>query len=377
MLAKFFSCYSQAPPELCGIDTTVTEASATEAHKARWQLGLKLTVHILKTSIPHNGSAPLLLIFPAPTPQGYPPVSHAMRVCAAYEWHSHKKVFLKDSCILSEGEMYRRLNGAGICNVPTCLAYGDVLCMGEQKTQTVQFLGEDWLCPLEAVLIAHTHHQLVLDTIGCMLTAFGSACELVSAIHDALIAHSDALKKAGILHCNLSPSNIIIYLGQGLLIDWDLSKLVNMVGPRQLTCTGTWQFMSVALLYDQHASHTFVDDLESSLYILLWVALMNIPSSFKSDISHSAFIVQTFNEVSGGMAKKFFLLKQEVLRMEQPLFPDYDALNSLLKALAKIFRSRYAEPPESDANIIEFLMKGQAWHAGQGALASNGYLPPL
>ncbi|KAI5982205.1 hypothetical protein EDC04DRAFT_2520858, partial [Pisolithus marmoratus] len=109
-----------------------------------------------------------------------------------------------------EGETYRRLNRAGIHNVPTCLAYGDVLCMEEQKTQTVQFSGEDWLCPLGAVLIAHTHHQLVLDANRCMLTAFGSAHELVSAIHDALIAHSDTLKKASILHCDLIPGNIII-----------------------------------------------------------------------------------------------------------------------------------------------------------------------
>ncbi|KAI6095060.1 hypothetical protein F5141DRAFT_1013963, partial [Pisolithus sp. B1] len=275
MLAKFFLHYSQAPPELHGIDTTVTKVSATEAHKARGQLGLKLTVHMLKTSIPHNSSAPLLLIFPAPTLQGYPPVSHTTRVCAAYEWHSCKKVFLKDSwqinlhSILSEGEMYRRLNGAGICNVPTCLAYGDVLCMEEQKTQTMRFLGE-------TVLIAHTHHWLVLDAIRYMSTAFGSTCELVSEIHDALIAHSDTLKKAGILHHDLSPSNIIIYLSQGLLINWDLLKLVDILMSMQIQ--GTWQFMSVVLLYDQHASHMFVDNLESSLYILLWTALMNIPS---------------------------------------------------------------------------------------------------
>ncbi|KAI5982206.1 hypothetical protein EDC04DRAFT_2915838 [Pisolithus marmoratus] len=57
------------------------------------------------------------------------------------------------------------------------------------------------------------------------------------------------------------------------------------------------------------------------------------------------------------MVKKFFLLKQEVLRTELPLFPNYDALNLLLKALANTFRSHYAEPPESNANIIEFLMK--------------------
>ncbi|KIK11619.1 hypothetical protein PISMIDRAFT_19379 [Pisolithus microcarpus 441] len=57
------------------------------------------------------------------------------------------------------------------------------------------------------------------------------------------------------------------------------------------------------------------------------------------------------------MAKEFFLLKQEVLKMERPLFPNYNVLNSLLKALADTFRSHYAESPESSANIIDFLTK--------------------
>ncbi|KAI6096465.1 hypothetical protein F5141DRAFT_1067714 [Pisolithus sp. B1] len=142
-LAEFFSHYSQASPELCGIDTTVTEASAAEAHQAREQLDLQPMVHMLKTSIPCDVSTLLLLIFPAPTPQGYPPVGHATQAYAAYEWHSHKKFFLKDSwhinldSILSEGEMYRRLNCAGVHNVPTCLAFMDVPSTAEQKTQPV------------------------------------------------------------------------------------------------------------------------------------------------------------------------------------------------------------------------------------------------
>ncbi|KAI6096466.1 hypothetical protein F5141DRAFT_1012191, partial [Pisolithus sp. B1] len=48
-------------------------------------------------------------------------------------------------------------------------------------------------------------------------------------------AHYNALKKASILHHDLSPGNIIIFLGWGLLINWDLSKLVDTVGPRQMT----------------------------------------------------------------------------------------------------------------------------------------------
>ncbi|KIJ58972.1 hypothetical protein HYDPIDRAFT_101636, partial [Hydnomerulius pinastri MD-312] len=92
------------------------------------------------------------------------------------------------------------------------------------------------------------------------------------------IAHEDAFK-IGVLHRDVSAGNIIIFLGHGLLIDWDLAKSVDSKGPRQIMCTGTWQFMSVELIYDRKAPHTFRDDLESTFYVLLWTAVMFASSS--------------------------------------------------------------------------------------------------
>ncbi|KAG1843221.1 hypothetical protein C8R48DRAFT_579610, partial [Suillus tomentosus] len=85
--------------------------------------------------------------------------------------------------------------------------------------------------------------------------------------------HKDAYTKAGVLHRDLSVGNIVMFCGKGILIDWDLAKLVSIKGPRQTTRTGTWQFMSAYLVQNQDAPHVVEDDLESSLYVVLWVAL--------------------------------------------------------------------------------------------------------
>lgn len=49
-------------------------------------------------------------------------------------------------------------------------------------------------------------------------------------------AHQSAFK-LGILHRDISAGNIIIVCGRGVLIDWDLSKSLHQVRPRQITRT--------------------------------------------------------------------------------------------------------------------------------------------
>ncbi|KIK20368.1 hypothetical protein PISMIDRAFT_52635, partial [Pisolithus microcarpus 441] len=83
-----------------------------------------------------------------------------------------------------------------------------------------------------------------------------------------------------LLHHDISTGNIIIFQGCGYLIDWDLAKARNILKPCQATRTGTWQFMSVHLVEDASATHTFKDDLESSFWVLLWTVVMFSKSSF-------------------------------------------------------------------------------------------------
>ena len=42
---------------------------------------------------------------------------------------------------------------------------------------------------------------------------------------------------------------------------------------------GTWQFMSATLIKDNRAHQTFVDDLESFCYVILWLVLMYLSNS--------------------------------------------------------------------------------------------------
>ncbi|KIM57316.1 hypothetical protein SCLCIDRAFT_89215, partial [Scleroderma citrinum Foug A] len=92
------------------------------------------------------------------------------------------------------------------------------------------------------------------------------------------LAH-EAAYAVGYLHRDLSPGNIIIIGGRGYLIDWDFAKSTKTEAPCRITRTGTWPFMSTNLVEDASAAHTFQDDLESSLWLLLWTTIMFTQSS--------------------------------------------------------------------------------------------------
>ncbi|KAG2102328.1 hypothetical protein BD769DRAFT_1305845, partial [Suillus cothurnatus] len=57
---------------------------------------------------------------------------------------------------------------------------------------------------------------------------------------------------------------------------------------------GTWQFMSAHLVKNSCAIHGVEDDLESSLYVILWTALM-YRESYLTVVDWMQFIMQIFN----------------------------------------------------------------------------------
>lgn len=71
---------------------------------------------------------------------------------------------------------------------------------------------------------------------------------------DRPLAHKDAYD-AGILHRDISPGNIIIHEGSGLLIDWDLSRPFDMQStkpefPRRATRTVQPTFVAGPIIAD-------------------------------------------------------------------------------------------------------------------------------
>ena len=184
-------------------------------------------------------------------------------------------------------------------------------------------------------------------------------------------AHKGAYK-VGILHHDVSPGNIMFLdsdanKSSGILIDWDLSKPVaapetnNGIGPRCMTWTvsvpkmvlsyttsqnhflqGTWQFMSAALIAQLDTLQCLIDNLESTLYIILWLAIMYSPCSNISAIP--TFLDHTLNpqikQPEDYYTGKLDFLKGRSL-LQTTKFIGWPAFDKLIKDLAVPFSAQY------------------------------------
>ncbi|KAF9060609.1 hypothetical protein BDP27DRAFT_1452639 [Rhodocollybia butyracea] len=159
----------------------------------------------------------------------------------------------------SKYETYKALECKGVSHVPHALAGEDIA----GRFQQTEVLG-----------IKLVHFCLVLDVVGEPLTKCISTHQFAQIISDALQAHYEAYRKAGVLHRDISSGNIIFFKSRGYLIDWERSIKVTGIPPAARTTerTGTWQFMSIKLLEDPDSPHQVRDDLESFFYVMLFMA---------------------------------------------------------------------------------------------------------
>ncbi|KAI0324567.1 hypothetical protein GY45DRAFT_1288719 [Cubamyces sp. BRFM 1775] len=152
-----------------------------------------------------------------------------------------------------------------------------------------------------------SHMRFVVDTVGRPLSRFKSTKELVTAMRDAIIGHQSAMLRAGVLHRDVSSGNILIVDRPrrispctGVLHDFDYSSMTpnapapsqdpSNLDPPELSPlelaqksaddehkerTGTYYFMAIDLLDPMlnTALHTFLHDLESFFWVLLWIVL--------------------------------------------------------------------------------------------------------
>jgi serine/threonine protein kinase len=108
-----------------------------------------------------------------------------------------------------------------------------------------------------------------------VISDFRSIKELLKAMRDAIKAHQLFYKTGSILHRDVSSNNIIITEPEaadgfkGMLIDLDLAKVKGSSPSGARHQTGTMQFIAVELLHT--ADHAYRHDLESFLYVLLWM----------------------------------------------------------------------------------------------------------
>ncbi|KAI0328900.1 hypothetical protein GY45DRAFT_1337846 [Cubamyces sp. BRFM 1775] len=191
-------------------------------------------------------------------------------------------------------------------------------------------------CPLRR----HIHYRIVVEEVGRPLETFEDGHHLVSVIHDCIKAHRQAAT-VGILHRDISGGNILIYPRvvedkekrrktvalKGILTDWELSKDVKVKGrprrARQPERTGTWQYMSVALINEPTKAVEIPDELEAFFNVMLYYAVRYLHSDCEDVPHYIEFYFEAYQIVSGryqcGNLKNFTIASGELYTSESTL----------------------------------------------------------
>lgn len=106
--------------------------------------------------------------------------------------------------------------------------------------------------------------------------------------------------------------------------------------------------MAANLVANPNTTQTFVDDLESIFWVVLWIVLTQVQVSW-SDEYRSSFIEGTMNPKvyshCGGRAKKIFLKSDDALSEEEFEIIGNPTLRDLLEGLHSLIGARYRIPP--------------------------------
>ncbi|TFY69131.1 hypothetical protein EVG20_g3283 [Dentipellis fragilis] len=353
-----------------GFDLSVTPASDEETRLARDDFDMKDgNIHKVLVRNDADGVNHYFLIA-APAEYRLVVTGRASFGYVALDLQEKKKVWLKDSWRIDLTEMekeyqiYAKLRHYHVRNIAPLVCGGDV---GVQRTLTQDFADKPWRYG-KVVLLPHRHYRIVLGIVGRPLKGFRSTKEMVDAVFDALTAHWDAYTLAKILHRDISGGNIVILdegeRTRGILIDWDLSKgRMAEARARRKWRTGTWQFISAALLANTHKLHEYCDDLESFAHVITYFILRYRPwtlRTFRDDMYELFDKAQEdeSGEIVGGKGKLHFfgntLFNSEALENTMP-----SHLAGLINDLRDAFTDLYAALRRGE-NIEDKKMKAKA-----------------
>ncbi|KAJ2118796.1 hypothetical protein IW147_006311, partial [Coemansia sp. RSA 720] len=134
--------------------------------------------------------------------------------------------------------------------------------------------------------LLRAHRRIVMSPVGHSIKTVQNEAELIIVLAEAMQCYSSILSKCGILHRDISTNNILVVrdgenkIPRGLLIDFDIAVEVDM--RIRSTCpsiSGTMPYMSIANILYLDTPRTALDDWESLLYVVCWLATVGITSS--------------------------------------------------------------------------------------------------
>ncbi|KAH9889936.1 hypothetical protein C8Q73DRAFT_736428 [Cubamyces lactineus] len=229
-------------------------------------------------------------------------------------------------------------------------------------------------CPLRR----HIHYRIVVEEVGLPLETFEDGHHLVFVIYDCIGAHKMAAQ-AGILHRDISGGNILIYprvvkdskspnrnivTMRGLLTDWELSKDIKVKGrprrARQPERTGTWQYMSIALINEPTKAVEISDELEAFFHVLLYYAVRYLDSNCKDVPAYMELYFEAYRILDGryrcGSLKTSTLRSGELYISEatRSVLRFGSALDHIFRTVLGWFQAYY------DINKDKYIWEGDA-----------------
>ncbi|TBU38581.1 hypothetical protein BD309DRAFT_1056444 [Dichomitus squalens] len=267
--------------------------------------------------------------------------------------------FLKDSWravvpgrTRPEHEVYQRLHarlnasGCSTDGLPTLLCGGDVGGHEAQKTRVHSEI-------TQAQPVPRAHHRLVLCEVGLPLEKFGDFHSLVQLMGQAVDTHADAWRHAGVLHRDISVSNILIKYDMkegeavgSMLCDWDLSKYKEelVLEPTQPDRTGTWAFKSALSLLFPWKRYELSDDVESFVHVLHYLILRyhrtNIAPTLKTFFNDYFGSHTVDGDIHYGGFSKWCLFDHDAVVTPYRVVSD-QPLQSLVDGLAVLCHNQY------------------------------------
>ncbi|KAJ1839613.1 hypothetical protein LPJ73_006698, partial [Coemansia sp. RSA 2703] len=157
---------------------------------------------------------------------------------------------------------------------------------------TTEAIADDTLTAFKTVdpeILAKTqyrqHKRIVINGIAERLYNVKSVDKMIVVLADAMYAHTRIFRECNILQRDISPNNIMFTRGEntitGMLIDFDCAVDANnqeTSGPVQ---KGTGPFMSINNLCSSSARRTPLDDWESLLYLICWMATFGVTTEHR------------------------------------------------------------------------------------------------
>ncbi|KAI0739903.1 hypothetical protein C8Q80DRAFT_1124200 [Daedaleopsis nitida] len=287
--------------------------------------------HQRKLSVSVDGDTTRFFLVGRPVTRHTGAHARATRGYVALDCETKQFVWLKDtwraqrSLIGREGNLLKELNKAEVEHVPTLICHADL------GTEQVTYWASCYATRVDGDDSqsefyydddddeGQQHQSMKLgpaSNIGLAATAVETTKDLLTVAHDIVTTHSQAVKRLGMLHCDLSVGNVIVVPTvvldeargfkrielRGMLIDWKFTRAITHLARRRVGDDIGFDnlgYLSVACLDDRLRIPRIPDELESLVYVLFKIAVITLRHGLLRDgrLVHQLLLLLTFDRV--------------------------------------------------------------------------------